>query len=410
MGSVKRLLPVGAALLLKLGITAAFYWYPARQLLETARSSGNTTGLYFTLVLDLFLFLLTLFHFGTASTIDPGIIPRTTDDDEDSSLAPLYRTVVIRDVNVQMKWCTTCKFYRPPRSSHCSVCDSCVQNFDHHCPWLGNCIGRRNYRFFYWYLCSLTAHMVITFSCSIVFIFNTRDLPTQTNIIISKWSTAPVIASIVICVLVFIFFFFVFGLMAFHTFLITNGRSTYEQFSNRYQHQTPFDFGIKSNWIKTFCAPIPPSLMPPEPYIEINPTSQGQKYHASNNYHGSQFKVTIKNQQNNSQRIRLLQENEDSLSIGACSMNGDLVSDKENGHAGNNRADSLANMPLSLSASIQNLTQKTKESGLVCTLPQDDSTLIDESNEEQITSHQQHNNYEQIKTHDTIVKVKHTDF
>ena len=46
------------------------------------------------------------------------------------------------------------------------------------------------------------------------------------------------------------------------------------------------------------------------------------------------------------------------------------VSDKENGHVGNNRADSLANMPLSLSASIQNLTQKTKESGLVCTLPQ----------------------------------------
>ena len=125
-------------------------------------------------------------------------ITRTTDDDDDSSLAPLYRTVVIRDVNVQMKWCTTCKFYRPPRyqynyviyilqnfanrSSHCSVCDSCVQNFDHHCPWLGNCIGRRNYRFFYWYLCSLTAHMVITFACSIVFIFNTEsDSPTAAN-------------------------------------------------------------------------------------------------------------------------------------------------------------------------------------------------------------------------------------
>ena len=60
------------------------------------------------------------------------------------------------------------------------------------------------------------------------------------------------IASIVICVLVFIFFFFVFGLMAFHTFLITNGRSTYEQFSNRYQHQTPFDLGIKGNWLRTF--------------------------------------------------------------------------------------------------------------------------------------------------------------
>jgi len=397
MGSVKRLLPVGAALLLKLGITAAFFWFPARQLLEQA---GNDKGIYFTLVLDFLLFLLTLFHFGTASTIDPGVIPRTTDEEEDSSLAPLYHNVVIRDVNVQMKWCTTCKFYRPPRSSHCSVCDSCVQNFDHHCPWLGNCIGRRNYRFFYWYLCCLTAHMVITFTCSCLYIFNTMRAPMpfpDSNIIVNKWSTAPVIASIVICILVFIFFFFVCGLMAFHTFLITNGRSTYEQFSNRYQHQTPFDYGIKKNWIKAFCSPIPPSLMPPEPYIEINHTPQQHKYA---NYPGPQYSVTVRNQQNNSQKVHLLQENDDNFSIGACSMNGELVSDKENGHLVNNRADSLANMPLSLSTSIQNLTQKTKESGLVCTLPQEDSTF-----EEPPAP-----SYDQIRTHDTIVKVKHTDF
>ena len=81
------------------------------------------------------------------------------------------------------------------------------------------------------------------------------------------------------------------------------------------------------------------------------------------------------------------------------------------------KTDSLANMPLSLSASIQNLTQKTKESGLVCTLPQDDSesnSANDHSSYNQpMTTHnttQQQQQYEQIKTHDTIVKVKHTDF
>lgn len=45
-------------------------------------------------------------------------------------------------------FCKRCKFVKPLRTHHCSVCDQCVLIMDHHCMWTNNCIGLNNYKQF----------------------------------------------------------------------------------------------------------------------------------------------------------------------------------------------------------------------------------------------------------------------
>ncbi|KAJ7307387.1 hypothetical protein JRQ81_009402 [Phrynocephalus forsythii] len=48
--------------------------------------------------------------------------------------------------------CHRCETYRPPRAHHCQVCHRCVRRMDHHCPWINNCVGELNQKYFIQFL------------------------------------------------------------------------------------------------------------------------------------------------------------------------------------------------------------------------------------------------------------------
>lgn len=48
--------------------------------------------------------------------------------------------------------CPDCMVLRTPRSRHCGSCNHCVERFDHHCPWINNCVGAKNHGVFMCFL------------------------------------------------------------------------------------------------------------------------------------------------------------------------------------------------------------------------------------------------------------------
>ncbi len=239
------------------------------------------------------LFIFTMSNLFKTSFSDPGIIPRATraealdterqieNNQEHANGAafrppPRTKEVIVKNQTLKLKYCFTCKIFRPPRASHCSICDNCVERFDHHCPWVGNCVGKRNYRYFYLFLVSLAFLCVFIFSCAVTHLVllakehegeaKKDNLKAQDRSFITAIQEAP--ASMVIIVICFFSVWSILGLAGFHSYLASTNLTTNEDikgsYSNRRNHDNynPFSKGnVIGNCLDVLCSPLNPSLI-----------------------------------------------------------------------------------------------------------------------------------------------------
>lgn len=234
----------------------------------------------------LFIFILGTLH--QTTFIDPGIIPRATlpealevdrlyqlenqnqeNPNGTAYQAPRYKEVEIKGRTFKLAYCTTCQMYRPPRASHCSRCNNCVDRFDHHCPMVGNCIGKRNYRYFYLFVTSTSIMCVYVLGCNIATIV-LRAMDTDVGEAFKK-SVASLIEGIV-CLGSLAS---VGGLACYHSMLVCREQTTNEDIKGTFNEQkfknhiNPFSHGnCCKNCFYVLCSPRQPSLIDRRGFVD----------------------------------------------------------------------------------------------------------------------------------------------
>ncbi|KAK3259886.1 hypothetical protein CYMTET_31134 [Cymbomonas tetramitiformis] len=124
----------------------------------------------------------TFFNYGQAvfcSSGSPKLLNLRIGPSQDGSPAP-------QGAYQGFTFCERCQVVRPPRAHHCRVCNTCVLDMDHHCPFIGQCVGRDNFRPFLLFL------FWATLSCSYVLYVSVHATHAKFGTLVQRACKKPV--------------------------------------------------------------------------------------------------------------------------------------------------------------------------------------------------------------------------
>lgn len=193
--------------------------------------------------------IMTLWSYLACWLTDPGGVPGYWDEMVKERGYPTSREVHQWAVGVS-QYCVQCQTYRPERARHCALCGRCILRMDHHCQFLGTCIGIKNLKSFllFWFWLFLTT-MAMS-ACSLVVSGSSLpDLNTLENLPANELTTyktrLPVYLTGIAFGLVDGFIAIVsFCCFVIHLILIIRNCSSIEQ---SYPGKNPYDNGTREN-------------------------------------------------------------------------------------------------------------------------------------------------------------------
>lgn len=137
-----------------------------------------------------------------------------------------------KDNALKCQWCDV--ILSSLQTKHCSLCNKCIEGFDHHCKWLNQCIGSHNYCHF---VTSITSACIL---CVIICLLSVVEISLLYTCKISQTCIKPLFLNTNLDPVVFTFLSMIFLLLsafgsgllihlcAFHAYIKWNGWTTYE--------------------------------------------------------------------------------------------------------------------------------------------------------------------------------------
>uniref|UniRef100_M4B4P0 Palmitoyltransferase n=1 Tax=Hyaloperonospora arabidopsidis (strain Emoy2) TaxID=559515 RepID=M4B4P0_HYAAE len=157
-----------------------------------------------------------------------------------------------------MSSCRRCKQLKPLRAHHCSFCDRCVLKMDHHCPWVANCVGEGNYKFFFHFvvygffaLCMCVSALAGPFQTALYSKEGTRGGGNFSALVVVGFVLSSALAISLL------------GFIVVHSYLLVHGATTIE--CHQYGRAFPFSQGWWKNLEAVLGETIKDRLLPTTP-------------------------------------------------------------------------------------------------------------------------------------------------
>ena len=198
------------------------------------------------------LFVCSVLSLCGARLVEPGILP-TKDIEGQTTVGGYTKKVVQLNGRTGELEAYRAKYVRETGNA--------IERFDHFCPWVGNVVGKRNYRHFVMFLTATNLLSLLVLVTTATTAMSKSKGYTGGFADYMDEHSGDALVMVGLLVYVAVILLCVGGLWLYHLQLICSNKTTNEDIKQTLERHNPYDLGCCSNCSEILCSPVRTSYL-----------------------------------------------------------------------------------------------------------------------------------------------------